>query len=146
MDALSQALSPDRAWVFWTVYFYALFFKGNRWFPVLSPWILWCSLLMLCANAKSIASAFTFWLPRHKNLRNPLFCFSSPKDPSTWILRFIRSFIPSSLSIRSRSASRYSSNFFDTYRFLFRSSKGVLQWFPLMHSFLYGHPPHSWQV
>ena len=122
------------------------FFNGNRWFPGFPFWILLCSFLTLWASASSMLSAFTFTVPRHKNLRKPQSCFMSPKEPSTCMLRFILSICPSSLVMRARSSMRYWLNRLDTCRFLLRSSSDLLLLFPLMHSFLYGHLLHSVQL
>lgn len=61
-------------------------------------------LILLCAIANSILSAVTFGVPRLKYLRKDISCFNSPKDPSAWILRFIRNMQPSSVKIRSKSS------------------------------------------
>lgn len=122
------------------------FFSGNKWVPVRSAWILLCSFLMLWASANRMSSVFTFTVPRHRNRRNPLSGFRSPNEPSAWMLRFIRSSQPTSLMIRFRSSFRYSTNYLDTYSALLRSISGFLLRFPLIHSFLCGHPSHSWQL
>ena len=56
------------------------------------------------AIASKILSARTFDVPRLKYLQNCISCFSSPKDPSAWMLLFILRRIPSSERIRSKSS------------------------------------------
>ena len=61
--------------------------------------------------------------------------FSTPKAPSDWIVRLIRSRIPCSLVIRSREAARAASNAQLTWIVLFS--------FALVHWALYGQLAHS---
>ena len=70
--------------------------------------------LHFLAIASKTLSARTFAVPRLKYLRNCMSCFSSPKDPSAWMLLFILRRIPSSERIRSKSSSRYFKNVFAT--------------------------------
>ena len=120
---------------FWLFEIYALFIR-NKFLPVLPFCILLWSLFTFLAIASKTLSARTFGLPRLKYLRNCMSCFNSPKEPSAWMLLFVRSRIPSSERILSKSFFRYFRNVFATERTLLRSSIGVLQLFPLMQSFL----------
>lgn len=62
------------------------------------------------AIASNTLSARTFDVPRLKYLRNCISCFSSPKDPSAWILLFSLRRIHLSERIRSKSSFRYFRN------------------------------------
>ena len=94
---------------FWIFKNYAVF-KGNKCFPVFPFWILLWSLFTFFAIASKILSARTLDVPRLKYLRNCISCFNSPKEPSTWILRLVLRWIPSSDRIRSKSSLRYFKN------------------------------------
>ena len=76
--------------------------------------ILLCSLFTLYAIANIILSAVTFCVPRLRYLRKDISCFNSPKEPSAWMLRFIRNIQHSSVKIRSRSSLRCFWNNFAT--------------------------------
>lgn len=112
------------------------FFNAKRWLPVLPVWILQWSLLIFRPIAKRILSAKAFTFPRYRYLRKFMSSFTSAKEPSAWILRFIRSIVPYSLVIRSRSSARFWLIVFETINTLLRFSIGVLQLFPLIHSVL----------
>lgn len=138
-------LISHSAWLktsFWNLKNQALF-SGNKCVPVRPFWILLWSLLIFRAMASSVLSASTFDAPLLKHLRNCISCFKSPKEPSAWILRFVRNSIPSSERIRSRSFSLCFKKVFATWSVFVLSSRGVLQWFPLMQPLLYGQPLQS---
>ena len=119
---------------------YAAFFNSNRCCPVLPFCIFLCSLLMLWEIARITLWAVTFSVPRYRYLRNSISCFTTEKEPYAWMLRFMRSWVPYLLVIRSKSSARFCFIVFETYNILFRSSIGVLQLFPFMHSFFLLHP------
>src|SRR5699024_3890764 len=79
--------------------------------------------------------------PRYRYRLNSISSLMFAKLPSAWILRFIRSCVPYSLVIRSSVSRRFSFIFLETYSTFWRSSIGVLQLFPLIHSVLKGHSP-----
>ena len=89
---------------------------------------------MFPTMASSVLSTSTFDVPLLTYLRNRISCFKFPKETSAWILRFILKRIPSSKRIRSKSSCLYFRKILATWGIFALSSKGVLQWFPLILS------------
>ena len=122
---------------------------GNRCCPSFPACILLCRHVILCAIANSIASTRTFFLPRLRNLRKERFPLAWANEPSACMLRFILSWAPYSVVIRSSDSSPFCFITLETFNRLFRSVIGVLQLLPWIHLSLQGHPvqlSHSYTV